>query len=337
MWTSIRQFKLAERHFAGIPSGPQPDPADIDELPQNRGAPRRCGRKFGTPSPALPIGYQAAAPPHAPEMARGRQCWTGLCTGGRAGTRVFAAWFLEQQIAGGTLRVAFIIPVGDLFDYNGADPHGDAALPSQSPSIRPTRQSAAYDEVIDEMKEKGIHVGRTRVPSRVKFPVRIYFFHARRRPRPLSIPALWINAFARMFSRCLTNDPQLVQLDSRRLYGTSPPEAVQIPFAHKMLTAPQSLHRDFASRRRKKGGGMMASAPAFGKINPASSCAFLPSRAGTVIWPPRAARTYAFRNGPRSRARGNRTAIPKFTGAALFFEAGNAVYGPGDGTRSLPT
>src|SRR5258708_20528641 len=51
-------IKLAERHFAGIQSGPQPSPADIDEPPQideRRGV---VEEKFGT-LPGIAIGYQA--------------------------------------------------------------------------------------------------------------------------------------------------------------------------------------------------------------------------------------------------------------------------------------
>ena len=92
-------FKLAERYFAGIPSGPQPEPADIDEPPQideRRGV---VEEKFGT-LPGIAIGYQApqtadsgmvcrgdAGPGAARRPRRARVSQTGARAADRGGYR----------------------------------------------------------------------------------------------------------------------------------------------------------------------------------------------------------------------------------------------------------
>ncbi len=79
-------IKLAERHFAGIPSGPQPAPADIDEPPQME---ERRGVVDSAPCPASPLDIRRRAA--LPRTGAPRRCWTGLFTEG-APDECIAGW-----------------------------------------------------------------------------------------------------------------------------------------------------------------------------------------------------------------------------------------------------
>jgi len=107
-------FKLAERYFAGIPSGPQPAPADIDEPPQideRRGVVEENSARC----PASPSDTRRRAD-LTPEWCAAAMLDRAL-HGGRAG-RVYRRLVLEQQIAVDA-EGGIHYPVGDLFDYNG--------------------------------------------------------------------------------------------------------------------------------------------------------------------------------------------------------------------------
>jgi zinc protease len=140
---------LARKHFAGIPAGPPRPQADVTEAPIDSVCRAEIEEKFGT-LPGMAIGYRA------PE--RRTPDWYALAMldqalhGGRAG-RVYRQLVLEQQIAvdaSGGIQY----PVGDLFDYNGPTLMVSRFL--YKPEISDERALAAYDGVLDAVREKGI-------------------------------------------------------------------------------------------------------------------------------------------------------------------------------------
>src|SRR6202022_2500721 len=84
--------------------------------------------------------------------------------GGRAG-RVYRRLVLEQQIAVDA-EGGIHYPVGDLFDYNGPTLMVTRLL--HKPEYSADQTIAAYDQVLDEMKEKGI-TSEELEPIKVKF------------------------------------------------------------------------------------------------------------------------------------------------------------------------
>jgi zinc protease len=142
-------FKLAGRHFASIPSGPQPAPADIDEPPQIDERRGEVEEKFGT-LPGIAIGYQAPRR-LTPEWYAAAMLDQAL-HGGRVG-RVYRRLVLEQQIAVDT-EGGIHYPVGDLFDYNGPTLMVSRLL--YKPEVSDDQALAAYDAVIEAVREKGI-------------------------------------------------------------------------------------------------------------------------------------------------------------------------------------
>src|ERR1700726_359947 len=136
-------IKLAERHFAGIPSGPQPAPADIDEPPQIEERRGVVEEKFGT-LPGVAIGYQAPRR-LTPEWYAAAMLDSAL-HGGRAG-RVHRKLVLEQQVAVDA-EGGIHYPVGDLFDYNGPTLLVTRLL--HKPEYFADQTIAAYDQVLDE-------------------------------------------------------------------------------------------------------------------------------------------------------------------------------------------
>jgi predicted Zn-dependent peptidase len=140
---------LARRHFANIPAGAPHPPADVTEAPIDSVRRSEVEEKFGT-LPGIAIGYRA------PE--RRTADWYALAMldqalhGGRAG-RVYRQLVLEQQIAvdaSGGIQY----PVGDLFDYNGPTLMVSRLL--YKPEVSDDQALAAYDGVIDAVRQQGI-------------------------------------------------------------------------------------------------------------------------------------------------------------------------------------
>jgi predicted Zn-dependent peptidase len=140
---------LARKHFGNIPTGPPRPQADVSEAPFDSVRRAEVEEKFGT-LPGIAIGYRA------PE--RRTPDWYALAMldqslhGGRAG-RVYRELVLEQQIAvdaSGGIQY----PVGDLFDYNGPTLMVSRLL--YKPEVSDDQALAAYDGVIDNVREKGI-------------------------------------------------------------------------------------------------------------------------------------------------------------------------------------
>jgi predicted Zn-dependent peptidase len=147
--TSEEGMALARKHFGNIPTGPPRPQADVSEAPFDSVRRAEVEEKFGT-LPGIAIGYRA------PE--RRTPDWYALAMldqslhGGRAG-RVYRELVLEQQIAvdaSGGIQY----PVGDLFDYNGPTLMVSRLL--YKPEVSDDQALAAYDGVIDNVREKGI-------------------------------------------------------------------------------------------------------------------------------------------------------------------------------------
>jgi predicted Zn-dependent peptidase len=159
-------FAFAKRYFEDIPAGPLPPAVDASEPSPNEERRAEVEEKFGT-LPALAIGY------HAP--ARNTPDWRAAALldralhGGRAG-RVYRSLVSERQIAVDT-EGGLNYPVGDLFDYQGP-----ALLVSRifyRPEYSPDAAIAAYDEVIGEIREKGMDPGELE-QVKVKFQADYY-------------------------------------------------------------------------------------------------------------------------------------------------------------------
>jgi zinc protease len=141
-------FALAERHFGPIPAGPVPPHADVDENPPGEERRGVVEEKFGNLG-GLAIGY------YAPE--RRTDDWYALSLadralhGGRAG-RVYRELVLEKQIAVDT-DGGINYSSGDLFDYKGPMLMTTRIL--HRPDFATDAVLAAYDNVIDELREKG--------------------------------------------------------------------------------------------------------------------------------------------------------------------------------------
>ena len=142
-------FRLAERYFADIPSGPAIAPADVSEPLQSGERRGTVEEKFGS-LPAVAIGYPA--PRRLTDDWYAAAMLDQALHGGRAG-RVYRKLVLEQQIAvdaeGGVHY-----PVGDLFDYNG--PTLMVTRIMHKPEHSAEETIAAYDAVLDGVKQKGI-------------------------------------------------------------------------------------------------------------------------------------------------------------------------------------
>jgi zinc protease len=140
---------LARKHFGNIPAGPPHPRADVSEAPIDSVRRAEVEEKFGT-LPGIAIGYRA------PE--RRTPDWQAMAMldealhGGRAG-RVYHQLVLERQIAvdaSGGIQY----PVGDLFDYNGPTLMVSRLL--YKPEVSDDQALAAYDGVIEAVREKGI-------------------------------------------------------------------------------------------------------------------------------------------------------------------------------------
>ena len=149
-------FILAKRYFDDIPRGPVPPRADVSEPPQTEERRGEVPEPFGT-LPAIAIGY-TAPPRETPD-------WYALVMldralhGGRAG-RVYRQLVLEKQIAVET-DGGF-----DAFDTNG--PTQMTTRIFHRPEYSADQTIAAFDEVISELREKGIAAEELE-PVKVKF------------------------------------------------------------------------------------------------------------------------------------------------------------------------
>ena len=138
-------FSLAEKYFADIPAGSKPpfaDPAEPAQTEERRGS---VEEKFGT-LPAMAIGYVL------PPRRSAEWCAMGLLDqalhGGRAG-RIHRNLVLEKQIA-----VEADGGVDDIFGYNGPAQMTTKIL--HKPEVSADATLAAFDAVIQEVREKGI-------------------------------------------------------------------------------------------------------------------------------------------------------------------------------------
>jgi zinc protease len=231
-------IKLAERHFASIPSGPPPTPADIDEPPQIEERRGVVEEKFGT-LPGIAIGYQSPRR-LTPEWHAAAMLDQAL-HGGRAG-RVYRRLVLEQQIAVDA-EGGIHYPVGDLFDYNGPTLMVTRILHKPEYSVKQT--VAAYDQIIDDMKEKGITAEELE-PIKVKF--RSNYFSMLEGGHGASIPRYGLMHLLACFS-LFDNEPNLVNTILGGFMEVTP-EAVQ-SVAQKLMT---HHNRSIAIRQPAKKG-----------------------------------------------------------------------------------
>jgi zinc protease len=140
---------LAKRYFDDIPAGHRPPRVDSSEPSQDEERRGEVRENFGA-LPALAIGY------HAPP--RGTPDWYSAAMldrvlhGGRAG-RLYRTLVLERQIAVDA-EGGIQYPVGDLFDYNG--PALTVTRIFHKPEFSADATLAAYDEIVQEVQEKGI-------------------------------------------------------------------------------------------------------------------------------------------------------------------------------------
>ena len=147
--------------------------------------------------------------------------------GGRAG-RIYRKLVLEQQIAVDT-EGGIHYPVGDLFDYNGPTLMVTRIL--HKPEYSADQTLAAYDAVLDEMKQKGNHRRGTGT-DQGEVPLEL-FFHARGRARRLH-SALRADAPTWRVSRSSTTIRTLVNTILGGFMEVTP-ERVQ-SVAQKLLT-----------------------------------------------------------------------------------------------------
>ena len=138
-------FALAEKYFGNIPAGSAPnfaDPAEPSQTEERRG---NVVEKFGT-LPAMAIGY-VLPPRRTPDW-----CAMALLDqalhGGRAG-RVYRDLVLEKQLA-----VEADGGIDDIFGYNGPSQMTTRIL--HKPEISSEATLAAFDDIVEEIKEKGI-------------------------------------------------------------------------------------------------------------------------------------------------------------------------------------
>jgi zinc protease len=154
-------FVLAKRYFEGIPPHPAPPRADVTEPPQTEERRGEVPEKFGT-LPAIAIGY--TAPPRETPDWFAAILLERVLHGGRAG-RVYHRLVLEKQIAvdaDGSL---------DAIETNG--PTQMVTRIFHKPEYSSDATVAAYDEIIRELREKGI-ADEELGPVKVKFRADYY-------------------------------------------------------------------------------------------------------------------------------------------------------------------
>ncbi len=149
-------FVLANRYFDDIPRGPAPPRADVSEPPQTEKRRGEVPEPFGT-LPALAIGY--TAPPRETPDWYALTVLDRVLHGGRAG-RIYRQLVLEKQIAVETDGNF------EAFDTNG--PTQMVTRVFHRPEYSADATIAAFDEVINELREKGIAAEELE-PVKVKF------------------------------------------------------------------------------------------------------------------------------------------------------------------------
>ena len=215
-------FRLAERHFASIPSGPQPATADIQEPLQIEERRGEVEEKFGA-LPGIAIGYPA--PRRLTEEWYAVAMLDRALHGGRAG-HIYRRLVLEQQIAVDT-EGGIHYPMGDLFDYNGPTLMVTRLLHKSEYSADDT--IAAYDKIIADFKQNGISPGELN-SNKVKF--RSNYFSMLEGGHGASIPRYGLMHLLACFT-LFDNNPRLVNtvLDG---FMQVTPDAVQA-VAQKIL------------------------------------------------------------------------------------------------------
>jgi zinc protease len=149
-------FTYAKRYFETIPPQPLLPHADVSEMPQTEERKGEVEEKLG-PLPAIAIGYTLPA--------RGTADWFAAAIldrvlhGGRAG-RVYRKLVLEEQIA------VDVDGSADVFDTNG--PTQMVTRIFHKPEFTSEGTVAIFDEVIDEIQQKGIALDELD-PVKVKF------------------------------------------------------------------------------------------------------------------------------------------------------------------------
>ena len=218
-----KAFAAAARYFADIPSVAQPVPADVAEPPQTAERRGTVEEKFGT-LPGIAIGHQAPRR-RTPEWYAAAMLDQAL-HGGRAG-RVYRRLVLEQQIAVDA-EGGIHYPVGDLFDYNGPTLMVTRLL--HKPEFSADQTIAAYDAVLDQIKEQGIQSGELD-PVKVKF--RSDYFSMLEGGHGSHIPRYGLMHLLACFT-LFDNEPRLVNSILGGFMEVSP-AAVQ-SVAQKLLT-----------------------------------------------------------------------------------------------------
>jgi zinc protease len=138
-------FASAEKYFAPIPAGAAPPFADPAEPPQKEERRGYVEEKFGT-LPAMAIGY--VVPQRLTKEWHAMGLLDQALHGGRAG-RIYRELVLEKQIA-----VEADGGIDDLFGYNG--PTQMTTRIMHKPEYSAEETLAAFDEVLREVREKGI-------------------------------------------------------------------------------------------------------------------------------------------------------------------------------------
>ncbi len=216
-------IKLAERYFGSIPAGPALGPVDVSEpiqIEERRGI---VEETFGA-LPGVAIGYQA--PQRLTPDWYSAAILDQALHGGRAG-QIYRSLVLEKQIAVDA-EGGIHYPIGDLFDYNGPTLMVSRLLHKPEYSVDQT--IAAYDEVIDQIKENGIHPADLD-PIKVKF--QSDYFSMLEGGHGSSIPRYGLMHLLACFT-LFDNQPQLVNTVLGGFLEVSH-EGVQ-SVAQKMLT-----------------------------------------------------------------------------------------------------
>jgi zinc protease len=138
-------FAMAEKYFGGIAAGAPPPFADPAEPPQKEERRGYVEEKFGT-LPAMAIGY--VMPPRRTADWFAMAMLDQALHGGRAG-RIHRELVLEKQVA-----VEADGGIDDIFGYNGPTQMTTRIL--HKPEYSSEQTLAAFDEVLREVREKGI-------------------------------------------------------------------------------------------------------------------------------------------------------------------------------------
>jgi len=234
-------FRLADRYFADIPSGPVLIPPDVNEPPQDGERRGIVEEKFGS-LPVLAIGHPA--PRRLADDWYAAAMLDQALHGGRAG-RVYHKLVLEQQIAVDA-EGGIHYPVGDIFDYNG--PTLIVTRIMHKPEHSAEETIAAYDAVLDDVKQDGIsedELAQLKIKFRSDYYSMIEGGHGGYIPRHGLMHCL----------ACFTlfdNEPQLVNSVLNRFLDLAPARVQEV--AQKYL-APSLRSVVLRQRLRSNGSG----------------------------------------------------------------------------------